>query len=159
MNIDGAHNSYSYVSSCGGIVRDYKGQFVKGFLCNLSPYDALLAELHAFHLGLKVARDLALERVIFEIDSSVVVNIVARGSSTKLHIKSLLEEILSIICLPDWEVQVEHVFRKSNRCADFLGKSGFDAPPQLSLVDVINPLLSLYIENDCRGCYAPRLVL
>lgn len=74
--------------------------------------------------GIMLAHNLALGKVIFEYDSSLVVNFVTRGSTSNLLLKSLLQEILSLVRLTDWQMQIKHVSCEANMCADFLAKHG-----------------------------------
>lgn len=100
VNIDGAHNKHTGKSSCGGINRDSNGCFVQGFFCNLGPCDTLMDEMCALLHGTKVARGLALKKVIVESYSFVVVNIVSRGSTSNPH----LEELIAVFRLDDWQM-------------------------------------------------------
>lgn len=114
------------------------------------------AELWVLHFGIKIAQELALNKVVFESDSLVVVNMVSKGSTPVIHLKSLLEEISTLPRSADWQTKVLHVFRESNFCADFLAKCGMDGPPLFNLVNSVSPMLGLYISSNCRG--SPRLV-
>lgn len=65
VNIDGAYNIWCGSSTCGGLIRDDKGTFVKGFYGNLGACSALIAEFKAPLHGIKVARSLGLEESYF----------------------------------------------------------------------------------------------
>lgn len=93
-------------------------------MCNLGSCNILEAELQAFLHGIRVAKSLDLRKVMFETDSLLIVQMVASGSTSYLQLKSLLEEIISLFHSPDWQVSLQHVFRGSNKCDDFLAKSG-----------------------------------
>lgn len=90
VNIDGAHNNWTRVSACGGLVLDSQGVFIKGFCGNLGVCSTLMAEFRALIHGVKMARSLHLDKVIFETDSSVVVNLVTKGPSSNHQIQFLL---------------------------------------------------------------------
>lgn len=100
-------------ASCGGLARDCKGKFIKAFLCNVGFCNAIWAELWALRLGINLARELALSRVIFEMDSSVVVHMVHYGETPSCFLQPLLQEILSLLQLPGWETSVTHTYREA----------------------------------------------
>lgn len=88
----------------------------------------------------------------------MVVNHVSSGSTTNPHLKSLLEEILLLLNLGDWQTQLHHVFREINKCVDFLARSAFDAPMKIEFISQVNLLLGVFVTNDCNGSYAHRFV-
>lgn len=76
VNVDGSFNPTSGRSACRGIIRNTAGTFVKGFFCNLRRTNALWAEMCDLLHGLKLARQLALQKVSFEIDYASVFQMV-----------------------------------------------------------------------------------
>lgn len=146
------------MAACGGIIRNAKGEFIRGFSCNLGACSVLQAELLALLNDLRVARNLGLPKVIFETDSKAIINYVLRGSIINFQLKSLLEEIISFFRLPDWQILLQHSFKEANKCADFLAKSGLEAPQGFHLVDAISPALGTFVLNDCKGDFTPRFV-
>lgn len=86
--------------------------------------NALLAELWGLRLGIQMAMELNLSRVIFEMDSAVVVQMVKAGGTAFACYRPLLQEIFSLLNLQDWSVSVVHVFREANCCADLLANMG-----------------------------------
>lgn len=134
--------------SCGGAIRDSNGCFRKGSICNIGSCSPLKAELFALLHGIQVARSLSISKVVFETDSSQVVDSVLIGSISSSHLKYLLKEIIVLLQQQDWQASVKHTFRESNKCANFLAGSGFDAPLQVQLVNSVNPLHSIFLNND-----------
>lgn len=55
-NSDGSFLHQGRSSSCGGVIRDEFGNFVKGFFCKLNPYNVLLAEFMGLLYGIKTAK-------------------------------------------------------------------------------------------------------
>lgn len=106
VNVDGAFYSSLGKAACGGLICDSNGAFVKGFVCNLGVCSVIKAEMKALLHGVQVARDMNISNAIFEIDSLMVVNLVLRGFTTNPHLKSLLEKILLLLNLGDWQTQV-----------------------------------------------------
>lgn len=70
LNIDGAYGRRGY-TTCGGLLRDSDGAFTKGFFCKVSYGNALWAEMWSILYGLKLARNLSLQRIIVETDSKL----------------------------------------------------------------------------------------
>lgn len=66
-------------SACDCLIRDFKEKFIKGLHCNIGHSNALWAELWEIYLGTKLVHQLSSSRVIFEIDSQVVVNWILKG--------------------------------------------------------------------------------
>lgn len=53
VNIDGSFRRGEGNSTCGGLIRDSKGSFVKGFHCNMGVCNAVWVELWALFLGIR----------------------------------------------------------------------------------------------------------
>lgn len=64
------------IGSVGGIIRDYKGNWVAGFAMNIGDCDIVAAELWAILQGLTLAWNLGIRSVIVETDSVMTVNMV-----------------------------------------------------------------------------------
>lgn len=143
----------------GGIIRDAMGGFIRGFVQNLGPSDVLRGELLALLNGLKVARLMSIPKAIFETDSKAIISYVLRMSPINIQHKSLVEDITSLLRLPDWQVFLHHSFRYTNKCADFRAKAGFDAPPELQIVSSINLILGNFVLNDYNGVIPRDLLL
>lgn len=89
VNVDGAHNRYTGISVCGGVIRDSNGCFIKGYVCNLGPCSSLKAKMLALLHGLQVASSLSFRKVIFETDSSQIVDSVSSGITPSLFSSNL----------------------------------------------------------------------
>lgn len=99
------------LAACGGLARDSSGKFIRGFFCNLGPCNSVWAELWALRLGIKLARSINCDGVIFEMDSLIVVNMVHSGSCHSQFLRPLLMEVLDELHRNDWVASVSHVFR------------------------------------------------
>lgn len=64
VNIDESHRQGYGRTSCGGLVWDNPGRFIKGFHCNLGPYSAILARMWAPYHGVQMAKQLSLRSVM-----------------------------------------------------------------------------------------------
>lgn len=116
INTDGATSDDGRKSSIGVIIRDSKGETVAG-LCKLLPgnYTVMETEIMAVEVGILVAKELELQKVITETDSlPVVQSIVAKENSKEVG--HLAQGILSLAgCFSSWKIG--HLKRDYNRVA------------------------------------------
>jgi hypothetical protein len=73
-----------------------------------------------------------------------------RGHILIKRIRALLQE--------DWEVNISHVFREANRCADALANMGSAGSTELVLYDYPPSEVALVAFDDFRGVSLPRLI-
>lgn len=158
INVDGSYPAGSDSSACGGLAKDSLGRFIKGFYSKIGSCNAAWAELWTLRNGINLARELSLERVIFEMDSKVIVDMVRAKTSHIPFLQPLLQEVLNLLHLPDWSTSVEHIFREANHCADLLAKKGHSSSFDGVIMEDSFALLDLYLLNDARGVSSPRVV-
>lgn len=158
MNVDGSFRSSEGNAACRGLICDSMGKFLKAFHCNLGFYNVIWSELWALRLGIILACDLCLTRVIFELDSSVVVHMVHTGTSSTCFLRPLLQEVVSFLKLPDWETSVIHSYREGNRCVDLLANLGHGGSFTWCVLNEAPHSLRLLLLEDAMGCSSPRLV-
>lgn len=92
LNVDGSLRMG--LASCGGLVRNDYGHFVRGFYCNLSAATTVSAELWGLAHGLRLARGMGIGSLLVEMDSQVVVNMIRMCRSHCCRLCPLLEEAL-----------------------------------------------------------------
>lgn len=118
-----------------GLCRDASGAFLRGF-CKPGPGNALHAEMNAALLiGMKLVRYMGLMQVIFEVDSSVVVDLIKKKFSSFPPIKPLIEEALYFLRSPDWTASIASTSREANSCADMLASRGHLGSFDITFVD------------------------
>lgn len=110
-------------------------------------------------LGVRLARSLALRRVVFEMDSLAIVQMVKNGFSTIPFLQPLLAEVLHLLRLSDWETSVTHVYREANRCADRFANLGHDIAFSCTVLDSAPLLLHYLLFVDIVGVCTPRSVV
>ena len=92
----------------GGILRNDQGEWIGGFAINLGSYSALVAEVwgrwHALHIAL--AR--GCKKVILELDSTVVIQLIKNGTKSINAANRLVMNIRMMLEL-DWKVHLQHV--------------------------------------------------
>ena len=99
---------------------------------------ALTAELKALLRGLRVARQMGIQKLEIRVDSSELVGLLTdqRNERPKYHF--LVQQCRQMLCEEDWVVDITHCFRETNQVADKLAKMGitgrfrvamYQAPP------------------------------
>ena len=73
LNTNGASKGNRGPASGGGLLRDYKGKMMKGFMEKFGIYTSPKAELMALRRGLPIAKELNIKQLILLVDSQLVV--------------------------------------------------------------------------------------
>lgn len=146
------------MAACGELVRTSLDTFIKGFFCNLGPCNSIRAELWALRLAIKLARNLSLSPMQFELDSQVVVHMIRMGNSHNKFLQPLLLEVIELLNKSDWRTSVTHVFREANRCADFLANRCHSSSFTWTVFDRAMPSLALILREDALDVSIPRVV-
>lgn len=76
VNVDDSFRASFGRSTCGGLVCDTNGKFVKGFYGRIGSCYSVWAEQWTLRLEIKFAQQLNVTSIIFELDSTVVVNMI-----------------------------------------------------------------------------------
>ena len=76
------------------------------------------SERGAIH-GLHLAWELSVSRVILEMDNQCLVDMLLNKSTCPLRSLPLIQEIKCLL-QRSWTVEIVHVFREANKCADHL---------------------------------------
>lgn len=158
VNIDGSHITGGG-SAYGGLIKHGEGSFVHGFFCKLGSSNALWAELWGLRLGIKLASQLNLNWIVFELDSKVYVDMVNSCGSFNALLQLLMQEILLLLQRPCWRMAAIHTYWEANRCVNFLARQGHMALSfDWVLVDAMSPSLGLLLADDIRGTCLPRMI-
>ena len=75
LNTDGASKGNPGVAAEGGILRGPRGEWICGFSKNFGACTAVKVELKAVLRGLRMARDLGVQKVWLQADSMVIVGV------------------------------------------------------------------------------------
>lgn len=155
LNSDGCAAGSPGLAGCGGVVRDSHGNWVTGFSRHIGITNSFVAELWGLRDGLLLCNNLNIPALIVEMDAKSIVDIFCRNGYVNEVISPLLDDCRMLINNFQ-QIQVSHVFRQSNRCADALARVGadqaldfrsFESPP----VDV-----SVIVEQDKSGLFFNR---
>ena len=156
LNTDGAAKGAPGVAACGGLFRNFQGNWILGFSTRIGICNAFVAELWGVWYGLNIAWHRGWRRLILESDSTSVVAVLskrggaARESRLLTHIRAILNR--------DWQVSITHAFREANSCADYLANLPIINPslPDESFFTAPPAPLSLLLQADAAGTYHPR---
>lgn len=151
LNTDGAWDD-DIRAGCAGVLRGDAGEWLGGFSMRVVTRDPAYTEALAMLEGLTMAWGMGLTRVELESDSKVLVDAVTGVTECSMengiigHIQDLLNR--------EWEIEVRHILREANQCADHLAKLG---KRQLDTrTDWREPpgeiLEMLELDREGRGC-------
>ncbi|CAI0460821.1 unnamed protein product [Linum tenue] len=116
------------------------------------------AELRAVVEGLQLAWDLGFRWVKVQLDSKCALQILQCPHREDNRHSAVVARFQALIGR-NWEVFVSHVYRESNKCADYLASRGHHLPLGFSSFPVDDPTLVYWILYDRQGLSEPRLVL
>ena len=127
LNTDGSALPDSQSIGSGGLLRDNKGDWIRGFSSFDGVGDPLLAELFGILHGLALALDLGYKDLVCESDCLEAVTLLHSKGLHRFHRHASI--LAAIMMLMERGVSVEfvHVVREVNACADFLAKQGVRA--------------------------------
>lgn len=122
LNIDVSYVEAASRMGYGGILRPDARLWLSGFSSSDGEGDELLAEIIAVQKRLSLAWDLGYKRVCCEIDALEVVKLLQNRSNIMLHAQ--VDHLMLIVELldRDWQVDINHILREANSCADHLAK-------------------------------------
>ncbi|KAJ1379494.1 Ribonuclease H domain [Sesbania bispinosa] len=140
----------------GGIIRSHDGRWVMGF-CGLSmSREILKVELQAILEGLRICWELNLQDVRCMTDSSLAMHYVVRGVPQFHRYAVLVKEIQNILAR-EWNVNIGHILREGNQCANYLAKMGVESSSSLCRIpEPPNGIIPL-LQANAVGTVFPHL--
>ncbi|KAK8656310.1 hypothetical protein V6N13_098264 [Hibiscus sabdariffa] len=120
LNSDGARSSLDGDASCGGVLRDHNGGWIRGFSKFIGKCSVVEAELWGIATGLDLAWDMGYRRVMVESDSADALRLLQRRSTGSGPFSILC--YLHKLCGKDWTLVFSKVDRRNNRMVDRLAK-------------------------------------
>jgi ribonuclease HI len=99
------------VAGCGGVLRDHRGFWIKGFARNNGTTSAFIAELWGAYDGLCLARRSSFINIELQLDFMVVVKALEGAHLGNSGGRSLVRRIRSLIH-EGWNVRIRHVYRE-----------------------------------------------
>ena len=137
-------------------MRNDQGEWIIGFAINLSNCCALVAKVWGAWHALHIAWERGCKKVILELDSTVVIQLIANGTKTINAANKLVKDIRKMFEL-DWEVHLQHVLLEGKRAADTLANIGILLPLGLHKFEVAPKDVHKIVLQDVMGVSFNRL--
>ncbi|KAH9716124.1 reverse transcriptase domain-containing protein [Citrus sinensis] len=157
LNTDGAKKGFGQTGA-GGLLRDFNGNWIMGFIVNLGTCSVLSAELWGLLHGLRMAWEYGFRRIQVGVDNKSVVHLVTMASVPDNENATLIKAIRDLL-ERDWSVQLKHVYREANYAADFLASYSLNSPIGFHVLLSPPPEIVGLICKDAYGVAHSRLVL
>ncbi|KAK9749278.1 hypothetical protein RND81_02G114800 [Saponaria officinalis] len=157
LNVDGASRGNPGLAGAGGLIRDTKGIMLTAFAEKLGHSTNMRAELMALSRGIQLAKQMGHNRVIVQTDSLTLVNLLQQTDHhcSYFHLLQLCKEVFKS---DQWRVEVVHVYREANSCADWLANLDIDQMEHLKILEEPPQCLQYLLQQDLTGVAWPRSV-
>ncbi|XP_072075685.1 uncharacterized protein [Arachis hypogaea] len=100
--------------------------------------------------------EIGVRRIIIEIDLNGVFEEIREGSRVSPVHNALVRDIMEFKARP-WEIKIQQVQRKSNRCADWMAKQSHDYDHGFHFLDMPQSDLKSLISLDVYGEVIPQM--
>ena len=100
-------------------MRDSNGKWISRFVANLGHCSAMVAEIWGAWYALQFAWKRNVKKLILELDSLLVVQLIKNGPKSINVAISIIMKIRRMLSFA-WKVRIQHVMREGNRAADAL---------------------------------------
>ena len=88
--------------------------------------------------------------MLVESDSKVAVDMIQCGYTNISYLQPILADILYILQTPNLHLELHHIDREANKCADMLAHRAHYTTFSLNVMEFCFPLLDILICNDCN---------
>lgn len=158
LNTDGAAKGSPGEAGGGGILRDNRGNFLRGFSANLGTCTAYKAELLAAEKGLEMALEVGVQKLILQMDNKACIESLLNPDYHGGECFHILNNCRRIINSFGCNFNSFHCFREGNRVADRLANIGVGLRESVVYFDTPPPSISLLLWEDIVGVASARLV-
>ncbi|XVF29316.1 hypothetical protein REPUB_Repub15cG0110400 [Reevesia pubescens] len=159
LNTDGTRNNSSGVSAVGGLIRNTGGNWICGFLSKIGRTNVQTAELWGVREGLHLAMEMGLQHLIIQVDAAAIIPLLQDITIHNNHPSaSILQDCHAMISYFN-SVQVQHVYREGNRCADKLANLALMDSVSHGTTVLSSPPSELvtFLKSDAEGVSFLRL--
>ena len=123
LNSDGSLLGNPERAGGGGLIRNEKGEWIRGYTRVVGHTTSVAAELWALRDGIKLCISLKLSAVIIELDAKLIVELMQEEDCNQNSIDALVRDCRSGLReIPLFQIQ--HCYREANKCADALARRG-----------------------------------
>ena len=99
LNTDGSLRHGTGLATAGRLIRDDSGHWIRGFSANIGITTSFMAELWALFYGLRLCIQLQLERIVVELDSASIVQLLEHEQGMALSSSPRILSVLLLECL------------------------------------------------------------
>ncbi|KAH7850520.1 hypothetical protein Vadar_034267 [Vaccinium darrowii] len=153
LNTDGSVHPEN--ARFGGLLRGYKGDPICAYVSKSSVDDSFLVELWAIWRGLVLALGLGITVIWVESDAMGVVKMINKEQPYTTRASSCLKDIWSLLRKFE-KYKVSHVWRESNRAADYLAKMDLVGSDVVIWPGDFPERLRSIIDDDAQGTWYRR---
>ncbi|KAK7258539.1 hypothetical protein RIF29_24119 [Crotalaria pallida] len=122
INVDDSSLGNPGSAGFGGLICSEDGSWIRGFSGFIGFTTNLHAKLLAILHGLRLARNLQLQRVLCQTNSLEAIHLISSGNRKFHRYACFIYNICAF--LEDWDVTLAHTLREGDQCADWLAKFG-----------------------------------
>lgn len=156
LNTDGAMKASSGIASAGGVFRDHAGSWIVGFTTKIGTTNSFIAELWGLREGLKIAIDRGFNKLIVETDSNAMVQALIKDTESRPETDTLIADC-NFLMRKIHEVDLIHVYREGNHCADYLANMGQSGEWGTTVLDHPPDGVHAILDKDARNVATRRI--
>jgi len=123
LNVDGSYLGNPDVSGFEGLIQNYDGAWIQGFIGNIGFSNILHAELLGVYYGLAMAWEIGCSELWCYSDSKLAIKLIYELVNTWHHCAAIPHNIKKLLAR-DWQVHLLHTLLEGNTCVDCLAKMG-----------------------------------
>ena len=157
LNSDGSLLGNPCLVGGGGLIRNERGEWIKGYARAIGITLSVATELWALRDGIHLCSALNLLAVIIELDSKLVVELMKKELDNPNGIDVLVtycrDSLKAIPC-----VRIQHCYREATKCADALARWGALLNQDFSIFLEPPPGGALLLSLDSAGAMYDRFV-
>ncbi|XP_054778428.1 uncharacterized protein LOC129286497 [Prosopis cineraria] len=135
VDVDASVQQNQY-ATCGGVIQNSQGEWIKGFHKELGHMSAVTAGIHAIRLGLEVFKCLGFTRVKLYSDSLESINMLTRDGGVDNRFRDVLEETRNIM-----SSYIHQAYRQGIRVANLLARNAHGMGENLMVVHILWSLM------------------
>ncbi|CAI0392113.1 unnamed protein product, partial [Linum tenue] len=108
--------------------------------------------------GLQLGWDAGYRHVRLELDSACALQLLRSTDYEEHHHAAIIDRALELLTR-QWDVEIAHVYREGNKCADYLASRGHHSSLGIHMFPILDPILCNWILYDVQGITEPRVIL
>ena len=158
INTDGAAKGSPGPSGGGGVLRDNRGMFLRGFAANFGMGSAFKAELLAAEIGLEMAVQLGIQKIILQMDNKACLEGLKNPDYHGGEHFHVLNNCRNLINSFGCNISLLHCFREGNKVADSLANMGVELGVRVVFFETPPMPITYLLREDIVGVATPRLI-